>query len=386
MKVHAPRPWETAGQRIEQAVPDRPRPWRWQTAPRPFAIGMTAVAMLLCRVGWTQPKSLWKAHDLNRPRPPVVMPAAQKLPVDPPADAIVLFDGADLRHWNSADGGPARWIVRDGYMEAQPDSGGLVSVRSFGDVQLHLEWASPAPAEGHGQERGNSGVFLMGKYEVQVLDSYRNDTYPDGQAAAIYGQYPPLVNACLPPGEWQSFDIFFRRPRFQRDGTLTAPARVTVVHNGILVQDDVQIWGPTMWLQHLPYRPHPDKLPLALQDHGNPVRYRNIWLRELPPWDPTPPPPIPDDPVVHLAPRVLQQCAGRYATASGEEFLIGFDGTQLQVHLDDARTLDLVPHSPDRFSMRWTAGQVVFTRNENGRPTSLIFELAGSKTPARRVD
>lgn len=385
MHGHFLTSWDMGGTSTTRAVMDDTRRWRWTATPRRCVIGMITV-MVMCRAGWAHPRSLWKAHDPNRPRPPVVTPAPQKLPVDPPEDAVVLFDGTDLRHWNSPDGGPARWIVRDGYMEAQPDSGGLVSARSFGDVQLHLEWASPTPAEGHGQERGNSGVFLMRKYEVQILDSFENDTYADGQAAAIYGQYPPLVNACRPPGEWQSFDIFFRRPRFQRDGKLAEPARVTVVHNGILVQDHVQIWGPTMWLQHLPYQPHPDKLPLALQEHGNPVRYRNIWLRELAPWDPTPPPPIADDPVVYLGPDVLKGCAGRYATGSGDEFVIGFDGMQLQVHLDDERTLDLVPHSPDRFSMRWTAGEVVFRRNANGRATSLVFESAGSKITARRAD
>ena len=142
--------------------------------------------------------------------------------------------------------------VRDEAMISVPGSGYLYSNRAFGDVQLHVEWSAPVPAQGHGQDRGNSGVFLMSKYEIQVLDSYQDETYADGQAASVYGQYPPLVNACLPPGEWQAFDIAFRRPRFRRDGALEAPARVTVIHNGILVQDNVALWGLTNWLQHLP--------------------------------------------------------------------------------------------------------------------------------------
>ncbi|PYQ19298.1 MAG: hypothetical protein DMF79_12915, partial [Acidobacteria bacterium] len=187
-----------------------------------------------------QSPARWKAHDMARPRPPVVAPARQALPVPAPPDALVLFDGTSLAEWRSADGGPAKWVIKEGAIESVPGSGYLYSARAFGDVQLHVEWAAPVPAKGDGQGRGNSGVFLMGLYEVQVLDSYQNDTYPDGQAAAIYGQYPPLVNACRPPGEWQTYDILFRRPRFRPDGSLAQAARVTVLHNGILVQDGVE--------------------------------------------------------------------------------------------------------------------------------------------------
>ena len=156
----------------------------------------------LCASGQPRSASEWLAHDPNRPRPPVVSPARQALPVAAPEDAVVLFDGTGLDGWRSEDGGPARWKVQDGAMISVPESGYLFTLRPFGDVQLHLEWAAPLPVEGSGQGRGNSGVYLMSKYEVQVLDSYRNDTYPDGQAGAVYGQYPPLVNASLPPGEW----------------------------------------------------------------------------------------------------------------------------------------------------------------------------------------
>jgi hypothetical protein len=167
-------------------------------------------------------------------------------------------------------------------MEVVAGTGDIATARGFGDVQLHIEWATPTPPHGESQERGNSGVFLMGRYEVQVLDSYNNKTYPDGQASALYGQYPPLVNASRPPGEWQSYDIVFRRPRFDAQGKLLKPARVTVFHNGVLVQDDVELTGPTAHQRRPPYEAHPERLPIKLQDHGNPIRFRNIWLRELP--------------------------------------------------------------------------------------------------------
>ncbi|MGD8534953.1 MAG: DUF1080 domain-containing protein, partial [Candidatus Aminicenantes bacterium] len=160
-------------------------------------------------------------------------------------------------------------------------TGSIRTVRGFGDCQLHIEWSAPLPVTGEGQGRGNSGVYLMEKYEVQVLDCYKNKTYADGMTAAVYGQYPPLVNACRPPGEWQVYDIIFHRPHFSDDGSLIRPAQMTVFHNGILVQDNVELMGPTNPNRWIPYKVHEDKLPLLLQDHGNPVRFRNIWLREL---------------------------------------------------------------------------------------------------------
>ena len=224
----------------------------------------------------------WPQHSMERPRPPVVTPTAF-VPAPPLPDAVVLFDGHSLASWRLADSSqaPARWKVANGYMEVVPGAGGIATAQGFGDAQLHIEWMAPLPAEGSGQDRGNSGVFLMGQYEVQVLDSYGNDTYPDGQAGAIYGQYPPLVNASRPPGEWQSYDITFHRPRFKADGSLELPARMTVLHNGILVQDNAVLVGPTSHQERRPYVAHPDKLPIMLQDHGHPVRYRNIWIRSL---------------------------------------------------------------------------------------------------------
>jgi hypothetical protein len=202
--------------------------------------------------------------------------------VPPPADAIVLFDGKTMSGWEADSGRAAKWLVRPGYVEVAPGTGAIHTTRGFGDVQLHVEWASPVPAKGEGQDRGNSGVFLMGMYEVQVLDSYKSDTYADGQAAAVYGQFPPLVNASRPPGAWQSYDIIFRRPRFTRNGTVQRPATMTVLHNGVLVQDHVTLVGPTANKARPPYTAHADQLPISLQDHGHRVRYRNIWLRELP--------------------------------------------------------------------------------------------------------
>jgi len=223
----------------------------------------------------------WPQHALDRPQPPVVMPAPADKPGAPPADAVVLFDGTDLSQWENDSGGAPGWKLGPGYVEVAPGAGDIRTKRPFGDCQLHVEWAAPVPPVGESQERGNSGVYLMSKYEIQVLDSYQNKTYPDGQAAALYGQYPPLVNASRPPGDWQTYDIVFHGPRFDASGKLLRPARVIVFHNGVLVQDDVVLSGPTANKRRPPYAAHPDKLPLLLQNHGNPVRYRNVWIREL---------------------------------------------------------------------------------------------------------
>jgi 3-keto-disaccharide hydrolase len=223
----------------------------------------------------------WGIHDLKRPAPPVVEVRAAPNPVPAPSDAIVLFDGKDLSEWRTAKGEAPKWKVEKGYFEVVKGTGEIATTRSFGDCQLHVEWMSPAPPVGEGQDRGNSGVFLMGMYEVQVLDSYNSATYADGQAAALYGQHPPLVNASRPPGEWQSYDIIFHGPRFEGAKVLR-PARVTVFHNNVLVQDNVELTGPTAHKARPPYQPHADKLPIKLQDHGHPVRFRNFWVRELP--------------------------------------------------------------------------------------------------------
>lgn len=240
--------------------------------------------LLAATTAMAQDLGPWPQHSMDRPKPPVVNPGPFTASAPAPSDAIVLFDGKSLAGWQSADsaGGPARWTVRDGYMEVAPGTGSIRTLRPLGDVQLHVEWMAPAPPHGTGQDRGNSGVIFMdGRYEVQVLDSWHNDTYADGQAGAVYGQYPPQVNASRPPGEWQTYDIVFHAPRFDGSGKVTRKARFTVLHNGILVQDDVVVVGPTAHGEHPPYTAHASKLPLLLQDHGHRVRYRNIWAREL---------------------------------------------------------------------------------------------------------
>jgi hypothetical protein len=194
----------------------------------------------------------------------------------PPSDAIVLFNGKDMSAWEHGD----LWIVKEGYVIADKKS--IQTKQSFGDVQLHLEYAAPQEATGQGQGRGNSGVlFMAGRYEVQILDSYNNPTYFDGQAAAIYKQHPPLVNACRKPGEWQTYDIVFMVPQFDLQGRLVEPAYATVFHNGVLVQNHFKLAGNTPFNQPPSYVPHPAKLPLELQYHRNPVRFRNIWIREI---------------------------------------------------------------------------------------------------------
>jgi hypothetical protein len=226
----------------------------------------------------------WKIHDMDRPVPAVIspgMPSTQETPGKPPSDAVVLFDGKDASQWVQMDGSALKWRVENGALEVVPKSGDIRTRNAFGDCQLHVEFQEPVPAVGESQDRGNSGVFLMGLYEIQVLDSFENRTYADGQASAVYGQYPPLVNAALPPGKWQAYDIVFHGPRFDKDGKLLQPARVTMLHNGVLTQDNVELTGPTRNKQRPPYQVTPEKLPLKLQEHGNPVRYRNIWIRNL---------------------------------------------------------------------------------------------------------
>jgi hypothetical protein len=233
----------------------------------------------------TQIDPKYPIHDRERPLPSVVEPgtaSTQTLVGRAPSDAVVLFDGKDLAQWRMRDGTPARWQVTDGYFEVVPGTGQLYTRQAFGDCQLHVEFNEPDPPRGADQDRGNSGVFLHDLYEVQVLDSYQSRTYADGQAAAVYGQFPPLVNASRPPGQWQTYDIVFHGPRFDAAGKLIRPARLTVLHNGVLVQDDTVLSGPTGHHKRPPYVPGAEKLPLSLQDHDHPVRYRNIWIRELP--------------------------------------------------------------------------------------------------------
>lgn len=248
-----------------------------------FALALVMTAPLGAQSTGTSPLGNWPQHSRSRPVPPIVTPGPVAT-VPPPSDAEVLFNGTSLSQWTQADGVAPKWRVVDGAFEVVKGTGTLSTRDTFGDVQLHIEWMAPKPAVGKDQDRGNSGVFFGGgRYEVQVLDSYENVTYADGQAAAVYGQYPPLVNASRPPGEWQNYDIVFIRPRFEANGSLKSPARITVIHNGVLVQNAVALVGPTANGSRPPYEAHADQLPISLQDHGHPVRFRNIWVRRLEP-------------------------------------------------------------------------------------------------------
>jgi hypothetical protein len=234
------------------------------------------------------PNQPWKVHDAARPRPPKITPGIPLLQENPPSDAIVLFNGKDLSHWmtKKKDGSlvPPAWKVETGYFRVVPGSGGLVTKEKFGDVQLHVEWMGDPAAQGEGQGRANSGVELMTHYEIQVLESNQNLTYADGQAGAIYGQWPPLVNPARPQGQWNVYDIFFEAPKFEGD-RLTKPAYVTVVFNGVLVHNHQKIIGAAIHRQVATYAPHAAEEPLSLQDHNQLVRYRNIWIRRLRPYD-----------------------------------------------------------------------------------------------------
>ena len=243
-----------------------------------LVVGAAAAAMV----------TKYGVHDMDRPRPAVVTPAETF--GQPPSDAIVLFDGTDLSHWQKGNGDDAAWtIVDEDYMVVPKKAGGIQTRQSFGSCQLHIEWRTPEgiPANVKGQSRSNSGVFLMGRYEVQVLDSYTDDdyasnsTYADGQAGALYGQHPPMVNVCRPAGQWQSYDIAFMRPLFDDNGNLLRKARVTIFQNGVCIHNNLEIEGTTFHKRKAAYSPHGDG-PISLQDHGNPMAFRNIWIRPLP--------------------------------------------------------------------------------------------------------
>jgi hypothetical protein len=240
---------------------------------------MMAAMVVLSFSGFSQRVGDPKLTELWEPKVPVVTPG--KTNADAPSDAIALFNGKDFSQWESSKGGEVTWTIADGAMTVKPGSGEIRTKQGFGDCQLHIEWRTPQVVKGEGQFRGNSGIFLMGRYELQVLDSYNNSTYSNGQAGSIYKQRIPLVNASRLPGEWQTYDIIFTAPVFYEDGRVKSAARMTVLHNGVLVQNNVEIWGNTQYIGVANYEKHADKLPIALQDHGDLVSYRNIWIRPL---------------------------------------------------------------------------------------------------------
>jgi hypothetical protein len=237
------------------------------------------------------PGTPWRVHDADRPRPPIVAPGASFSHAAPaPADAVVLFDGKDLSKWTDSRGNEARWRVGEGFFETVRGTGMIRTRDKFTDFQLHLEFATPSEVRGSSQGRGNSGVMINGMYEVQILDSYENPTYADGQAGALYGQQPPLVNASRPPGEWQTYDIVFESPRWNEKGELVKKAAVTVIHNGVVLHHRQEYFGRTDGIGGIPHKalgtygqPHPPAVYIELQDHNNPVRFRNVWVREINP-------------------------------------------------------------------------------------------------------
>ncbi len=217
--------------------------------------------------------------EVWKPEPKIITPGNST--TEAPSDAIILFNGKDGDKWQHKNASATKWTVSDNSLTVKSGSGNIETKQKFGDCQLHIEWRTPAEVKGDGQGRGNSGIFFMGRYELQILDSYKNKTYSNGQAGSIYKQYIPLVNACKPPGEWQSYDIIFTAPRFSDNGNIIEPARVTVIQNGVLVQNNVTIWGGTAYIGSPTYEKHGAKESIELQDHGNPTSFRNIWIREL---------------------------------------------------------------------------------------------------------
>jgi len=242
-------------------------------------------------IGYTDtpmiPGTPWHVHDPDRPRPKVVTSGETfSLKAPAPSDAVVLFEGKDLSKWQNDKGRPAGWKVENGYMEAVKDAGNIRTRDEFSDFQLHIEFATPEKVQSNSQGRGNSGVFMLGIYELQVLDTYDNLTYPDGQCGAMYGQYPPLVNACKPPGQWQSYDVIFEAPRWDESGKLIKKAAITVIQNGVVLHNRKEYMGPTGHKTLSSYdRTKASRGPIALQDHGNPMRFRNIWIRSLGEYD-----------------------------------------------------------------------------------------------------
>lgn len=315
---------------------------------------------------FSKPKFEHPSHDRNRPAPPVVEPgkvSTDKKVGSAPSDAVVLFDGSDLSAWVALDGNPTKWQIKNKALECVPQSGYIRTLQSFGDCQLHIEWAAPTAAEGESQGKGNSGVFFgLTNYEIQVLDSYKNKTYSDGSAGSLYGQYPPLVNACKAPGQWQSYDVIYTAPRFCETGKLISPAYMTVFHNGVLIQNHVELSGPTAWINRPPYSAHPVKMPIALQDHGNPVRYRNIWIRELD---------ADSKPEFYYPDSQLEQYVGSYGISWGDPAKVSLAG-QGRLAMDIAGTqLILFCEGEGKFFAK-TTDVLVHFENEKGKPVARI--------------
>ncbi len=328
----------------------------------------------------------WRIHSWERPRPPVVESATastQEEPGRPPSDAIVLFDGGNLSKWVSQDGSEPKWNLEKNYVETVQGAGYIRTIQGFGDCQLHLEFMTPSPPQGQSQGRGNSGVFLMGIYEVQVLDSYKNKTYADGQCSSIYGQYPPQVNSSRPPGEWQTYDIIFKAPQFNDEKELVKPAYITVFQNGVLTQNHVKILGPTSWCSRTPYNWSPEKLPLALQDHGNPVRFRNIWVRELPATG------EPDGyrKELYWGDVVLDKYSGTYESDNGSKVVMIKKGRLLYPSFPGSGEHPIFAESKTRFYQKFVNAEYEFVVDDDGNPTGLKVNVtSGGWSEYKKID
>jgi len=340
---------------------------------RCLVAAVVATASAMSPQVYAQLETGWKAHDLSRPAPKVVTPGEGAGTAKPPSDAVILFDGKSFDSWT---GSVDKWKIVNGAMECVDKAGPIMTKEEFGDCQLHVEWASPAEVKWDGQERGNSGVFLMNAFELQVLDGHDNPTNADTSAAAVYGQYPPLANACRGPGVWQSYDIIFRAPRFDKDGKLRKRARMTALHNGVLVQDNVEILGSTSWLKHGRYARGKSTGPLRLQDHRSPVRYRNIWIRSLIAQRPKPKKPYPAA-AIELTPEKQQRLVGTYQTGKQKEFHIFEKGGEVYCRLYGAR-LKMLALTETEFAFEKCAGKISFQLGENGKVQSAKLQLDAS--------
>ena len=329
----------------------------------------------------------WKQHDMSYPFPPVVNPgisSTQDQVGSAPSDAIILFDGKDLDQWRSMDGSPAEWKIEDGLLvAAEGRNKGIRTLQNFGDVQLHVEWVTPNPPDDVGQRRGNNGVQIMGKYEVQILDSYESTTIPHGQAAAIYSQFPPQVNASRPPGQWQSYDIIFRAPSFDVYGNVKEKAIVTVFHNGILVHDHMELKGLHSWMGIIKYEAHPEKLPLVLQSEPcTPVKFRNIWLRELKPL------PVPEPESIReisLSRQVLNDYEGTYTMQNGRKLNVERENNHLVIKLYGSERLFYASSEVDFF-----AKDIDFAfrmkLDENGKAKGMVFRFIDEEVEGIKED
>jgi hypothetical protein len=339
-----------------------------------FGLGLTANLTILA-----EPDPNYLDHDRSRPLPKATQPAVPSTADKQgkaPSDAVVLFAANDISQWCAMDGTPTKWIAKEGYMECVKGSGYVRTLQNFGDCQLHIEWATPTPPHGEGQGRGNSGVFFgLDRYEVQVLDSYESKTYADGSAGSIYGQYPPLVNASLPPGQWQVYDIIYTAPRFTDAGKVVSPTRLTVFHNGVLIQNNVELTGPTSWLERAPYAVHPEKQPISLQDHGNPVRFRNIWVRELGPKSRN---------EFTLPTALLDSYAGRYDRGQNDIINVTRHNDHLVAEMGGVK-FTLFAESPTHFFAKTTDVQMDFPSADSKDSQELTWSVGEGGMTARKV-